>query len=160
MRTCEHFTSINLLRALFPLFCEHQHCEQWQALPSIGEDPHARCTILAACALYAHCKLSSSFGNHFYRTHIFIRVAYIWCPYAFLSNSPLNDPLLYYSCMPFKPSDALHSDLGFCLPNLVVTGHFEDIWPLIDPSFTPASFLTPAMNYTLIRGSFDHIWWP
>ena len=75
MRTCEHFTSINLLHALFSLFCEHQHCEQWRAsMASIGEDPHVRCmrTMLAACGLYARCKLWQAF----YRAHIFIRVIF------------------------------------------------------------------------------------
>ena len=50
--------------------------------------------------------------------------------------------------------------LVFCLPNLVATGHFKGIWPLVDPGLTPAWPLIPAMSYTLIRGSFYQIWCP
>ena len=61
---------------------------------------------------------------------------------------------------PLNP--AMHYTLVwvFCLPNLVATGHFKGIWPLVDPGLTPAWPLTPAMSYTLIRGSFYQIWWP
>ena len=66
----------------------------------------------------------------------------------------------YYFCMTFKPSDALHSGLGFLSTKLVATGHFKGMWPLGDPGLTPAWPLTPAMSYTLIRGSLYQIWWP
>ena len=61
----------------------------------------------------------------------------------------------YYPCMTFKPSDALHSGLGFF--------SYQSWWPqgivkVFD--LTPAWPLTPAMSYTLIRGSSYQIWWP
>ena len=126
----------------------------------------ARTHMLAACAqylLHARYTLTASFLQalatilsraYFYKGCLHLMSLRI------SKQFPSQWPLIIPACPFNKPSDALHSDLGFCLPNLVVTGHFEDIWPLIDPRFTPASFLTPAMNYTLIRGSFDHIWWP
>ena len=66
----------------------------------------------------------------------------------------------YYPCMTFKPSDALHSGLGF-FPTKV-GGHraflryFTSGWTRL----TPAWPFTPAMSYTLIRGSSYQIWWP
>ena len=85
-------------------------------------------------------------------------IGYIWWPYAFLSNCPLNDPLL--PLHDFKPSDALHSGLGFF--SIKFGGHRTFLkyltsgWPRLDP-FRP---LTPAMSYTLIRGSFYQICGP
>ena len=91
----------------------------------------------------------------------------------------------YYPCINFKPSNVLHCSQGFLLPNLVAIGDFLTIWPLVDsgwpqltptefgghraflknatsgwPRLTPAWPLTPAMSYTLIRGSSYQIWWP
>ena len=55
--------------------------------------------------------------------------------------------------MTCDPSNALCSGRGFFLPNLVATGHFLAIWPLVDPSWP----LTPEMHYTLVRGSSHQI---
>ena len=68
MRTCEHFTSINLLRALFSLFCKHQHCEHWRG-PTCSLHAHNACCMRAIRSLQAFCKLWQAF----YRVHIFIR---------------------------------------------------------------------------------------
>ena len=77
----------------------------------------------------------------------------------FSKQLPSEWPLIT-PAWPLNP--AMHYTLvwGFCLPNLVATGHFKGIWPLVDPGLTPAWPLTPAMSYTLIRGSFYQIWWP
>ena len=39
-------------------------------------------------------------------------------------------------CMTFDPGNALHFGLVFFLPNLVAIGHFQAIWPLVDPGWT------------------------
>ena len=116
--------------------------------------------------------------------HLQLHNGYIWWPYAFLSNSPLVDPLITPSShMAFLnhftlvdrswplqdlwPINALHSGLGSFLPNLVATGHFKefDLWLFLSnltsswPQVTSAWPLTPAMHYALDRASHQ-IWLP
>ena len=63
-------------------------------------------------------------------------------------------------CMTFDPSNELHFDQGYFLPNLVAIWHFKSIWHLVDPGWrTPAWHLTPSMHYTLVRGSSHQICW-
>ena len=59
--------------------------------------------------------------------------------------------------MTFDPSKALHFGQGYFPPYLVAIGHFEAIWPGWS-QMTPAWPLTPAMHYTLLRGSSYQIW--
>ena len=49
---------------------------------------------------------------------------------AFLRNLTSVNPSDF--CMIFDPSNALHFGQGFFLLNLVATGHFKAIWPLVD----------------------------
>ena len=74
-------------------------------------------------------------------------IGYIWWPLAFFKQLPSDWPQadLY---MTFDLNNALHFGQGFFLPNLVATGH-----KLFDPGRPPAGPLTPAMHYTLVRGS-------
>ena len=53
--------------------------------------------------------------------------------------------------MTFEPSNALHSCLGFFLPNLVAIEHFKAKWLLLDPSW-PLHNIWPQQCITHLLG--------
>ena len=70
---------------------------------------------------------------------------------AFLRNFTSGWPQL----IPAYPINELHSEsgLGFFPPNLVATGHFWGIWPLVDPGW-PQHNLWPRNELHFDQGFF------
>ena len=52
-------------------------------------------------------------------------------------------------CMTFNPINVLHCSQGFSLPNLVVMGHSQAFWPMVDPGL-PLHILWPHQCIILL----------